>query len=199
MYVLTIDQRSSRTSADAVPRLLEGLKGIPTVLAFERTVGDEVQGVLDSAPAVFRSLVATWRTGCWSIGLGIGGVEEPLPQHSAAARGPAFIAARTAVEEAKGRRRSLRFVGAPDRQEAVRRAETVALLFDDFIHSFTDAQWRVIAAALEEPRRRQADIASALDITQQYVSKVLGDSNPELVERSIEACAALLDQASDVR
>ena len=37
MYVLTIDQRRSRTSADRVPALLDALNEIPVAAAFERT------------------------------------------------------------------------------------------------------------------------------------------------------------------
>ena len=46
-FVLTVDQRASRSSPDRVPEVLRKLNGaVPTVLGFERTAGDEFQGVL---------------------------------------------------------------------------------------------------------------------------------------------------------
>ena len=46
--MLTIDQRASRRGPDRVGAMLERLNGaVPVVLAFERTAGDEFQGVLD--------------------------------------------------------------------------------------------------------------------------------------------------------
>ena len=55
-FVLTVDQRGSRRSADRVPEALSALSGVPTVLRFERTAGDEFQGVLDD-PAVVVDVV----------------------------------------------------------------------------------------------------------------------------------------------
>lgn len=43
MFVLTIDQRGSRSHGDKVPRLLSLLADLETVLPFERSVGDEIQ------------------------------------------------------------------------------------------------------------------------------------------------------------
>ena len=45
MFALTIDQHRSRRGEDLVPGLLGALAAVPTVLPFERTVGDEVQGL----------------------------------------------------------------------------------------------------------------------------------------------------------
>src|SRR6476469_8935929 len=71
------------------------------VRGFERTAGDEVQGVTDSPDAVIELALDLIRRGHWSIGIGIGPVEEPLPASTRAGRGPAFEAARVAVERAK--------------------------------------------------------------------------------------------------
>ena len=49
MFVITADQIGSRRSADLVPALLAGVATIRARADFERTVGDEVQGVLDTA------------------------------------------------------------------------------------------------------------------------------------------------------
>ncbi|MFC6344458.1 transposase, partial [Nocardioides hankookensis] len=52
VVVLTVDQRGSRTSPDRIPEMLAGLAAVPARLGFERTVGDELQGVLDDGTAV---------------------------------------------------------------------------------------------------------------------------------------------------
>lgn len=100
--VVTVDQVGSRGSADLVDSTLHALVGVPTLRGFERTAGDEFQGVLAdpaSLPLVVEPLL---RTDVWSVGIGIGEVEEPLPATARAGRGPAFQLARDAVDAAKG-------------------------------------------------------------------------------------------------
>ena len=78
MYVLTIDQRGSRTHGDKVPQLLAGLADIDTVLPFERSVGDEIQAVLADPGAVVEVVLRVLRAQDWYVGLGVGSVERPL-------------------------------------------------------------------------------------------------------------------------
>lgn len=99
--VLTVDQRSSRSTPDAVPTLLELLADVPVALPFSRTAGDEVQGVLDDPDAVATALQVLLRDGRWHVGVGLGEVETPLPATSPEARGPAFVVARQAVQSAR--------------------------------------------------------------------------------------------------
>jgi len=99
--VLTVDQRDSRHSEDRIPETLERLAPVPTLLAFERTAGDELQGVLDDPDAAMAAVGELLRDDGWYVGVGVGLVEEPLPDHARAGRGPAFLQARTAVTEAK--------------------------------------------------------------------------------------------------
>lgn len=102
MYVLTIDQRHSRTSEDRVPALLEALAAIPCVAEFERTAGDEVQGLLDDPAAVRSALLIALRQGDWHCGVGVGEVDDDsFSTGTRAGRGPAYLAARDAVEAAK--------------------------------------------------------------------------------------------------
>ena len=103
MFVLTIDQIASRRAADLIPQLLTTLHDAPTVRGFERTIGDEAQGVLGDPAEVVRIVLALLRQGEWSVGIGAGEVDDPLPDSTRAARGPAFVFARKAVEEAKKR------------------------------------------------------------------------------------------------
>ena len=104
MYVLTADQRASRANADAVPSALavvarHGADGL--ALPPERTAGDELQVAVADASAALSIVLELTRTGEWSVGLGVGTVESPLPQSVRAARGQAFINARDAVDRAK--------------------------------------------------------------------------------------------------
>ncbi|NHI17576.1 DNA-binding protein [Microbacterium excoecariae] len=104
MFVLTADQHGSRAGRDAVPdaiALTTAAAGAALALPPERTAGDEFQAVFDAAPAALDVALALTRTREWSVGLGVGQVERPLPREVRAARGDAFVAARDAVERAK--------------------------------------------------------------------------------------------------
>lgn len=105
IVVVTIDQRASRSGPDLVGDLLADLaadRGASSqVLDFERTAGDEVQGVLNDPAAAVAMALSLAAAGSWSVGLGTGPVELPLPHSTRAARGRAFENARRAVELAK--------------------------------------------------------------------------------------------------
>ena len=96
-WVLTADQIGSRASPDLVPAALSALAAIPAERGFERTAGDEIQGVLSSGADVVAALRALVRLDGWRIGVGGGPVERPLPASTRAGRGPAFVAAREAL------------------------------------------------------------------------------------------------------
>src|SRR5262245_29747132 len=101
VVVLTVDQQGSRTQPDQVPAALEALAVIPARLAFERTAGDEFQGVLDDPPSLPAALEPLLRSDAWNVGIGVGEIETPLPAQARAGRGPAYVAAREAVTAAK--------------------------------------------------------------------------------------------------
>src|SRR5690625_1378156 len=103
VFVFTIDQVASRSSTDQVPALLTKLKDLPTVIPFARTVGDEVQGVLDDSAAaveVLRRVLAEYN---WHVGIGIGPLksEDRNLKRSADGTSASFALAREAVEAAK--------------------------------------------------------------------------------------------------
>ncbi|ACV08988.1 hypothetical protein [Jonesia denitrificans] len=109
MFVLTIDQENSRVVGDRVPELLElfgaHLRGRwAPVVEFSRSVGDEVQGVIESPWALWAAVRLALRSGGWYVGIGLGVVDEPLPVRSSEGSGEAFIAARDAVDDAKTQR-----------------------------------------------------------------------------------------------
>ena len=56
VVVLTVDQVESRTGPDQVPAALDALRSVPCLRPFERTVGDELQGVLDEPSALPAAL-----------------------------------------------------------------------------------------------------------------------------------------------
>ncbi len=89
-FVLTIDQRGSSTTTDLVDHMLARLTRIHTRLPFERTAGDEFQGLLEDPVSVVDAILDLVRDGNWHIGLGAGPVAEPLPSSTRAARGSAF-------------------------------------------------------------------------------------------------------------
>lgn len=185
MYVLTMDQRGSRKSKDHVPELLHTLAKVATVLPFTRTVGDEVQGLLDNPEQVVAALFSAWRLGHWSIGIGAGRVETPLGERAPESRGPAFIAAREAVERAKNSWFPLAVAAgatpsgeagaqpADTRDALVHNCQTGLRLVGNLVAACTEGQWRYVDALLTRPETTQAQLAARFKVSQQAVSKSL--------------------------
>ncbi len=177
MFVLTIDQAGSRSTADRIPDLLDLLAPIGTVLPWERSVGDEAQGVLARAGDVVDAVLLCLRSGGWYVGIGIGGVEEPLPRSPREARGPAFVAARRAVERAKktGERAPLAVEasdgGAGAAAEAASEAEGVLALLGRHVLGRSEAEWRILDLLQPGERGTQTAVARTLGISPQAVSK----------------------------
>lgn len=161
MFVVTIDQRRSRTSADRVPALLDALDGVPVAAAFERTAGDEVQGLLDDPAAVRAALLVALRDGEWHCGVGAGDVDdESFASGTRAGRGDAYIAARSAVDAAKSLPSSvaIRVADDPGSQDERTSAtawaadcEAVWALVAPLVLGRTEAQWRVVDAVDRSP------------------------------------------------
>lgn len=169
--VLTLDQRGSRGDADAVPVLLETLRdGLPRppALAFERTVGDEAQGLLDDPVTALEVVARVLRLGGWSIGIGLGAVELPLPEGTRAGRGEAFVRAREAVERAKTVPHRLCVVGGPG-EDGVEHLETVLWLWAGLLERRTPGGWEV--HDLVRDGLSYAAAGQRLGITQSAVSQ----------------------------
>lgn len=116
MFAMIVDQVASRGGTDRVPAALEALEthvGASMMLQFERTAGDELQGLTAHPAAVVAAVVHLTRLGGWRIGVGAGEVELPLPSSTREARGAAYVAAREAVDTARGAPSGLAFVLAP--------------------------------------------------------------------------------------
>jgi hypothetical protein len=168
--VLTVDQRDSRRRPDAVPGLLARFTGpdAPVLLRpFQRTAGDEVQAVADDPDAVVATLATILRDRGWSIGLGIGPVDEPLPADARAGHGAAFVLAREAVTRAKTVPHRLGVVGA-DRYRA-EQLETVLWLWAGILERRTPRGWEVHDALTDGSSH--ADAGRRLGISQSAVSQ----------------------------
>lgn len=198
MYVLTIDQRASRRRDDRVPGLLGALDGpgaVPAVLGAERTVGDELQLVVAEAEAVVAVVETTCRQGGWTVGIGAGHVEEPMPASTRAARGSAFTAARAAVERAKHTTARLAVRGAGTRGDdpyAVVRAESALWLLVAVVGRRTQRGWQVVDAMRMAGSQRAA--AERLGVSAQAVSQVLAAAGWAEAERGGALAAWLLEQ-----
>jgi hypothetical protein len=186
-FVLTVDQRGSRRSADRVPAVLAALSGVPTLLRFERTAGDEFQGVLDDPAVVVDVVRRLVRDGGWSVGVGAGPVQTPLPGSTRAGAGPAFVAARSAVEAAK--RRPVRVAVRGVAAEPAADAQAVLTALAVLVERRSDQAWEAIG--LVETGRTQAEAASELGITRQAVGQRLAAGLWE-VERDLQPAAARL-------
>lgn len=157
MYVVTIDQRGSRSAGDLVPGLLEALVDVPSAAAFERTAGDEIQGLLADPAAVRSAVLLALRDGQWHCGVGAGPIDDDsYSTGTRAGRGPAYLAAREAVEAAKGLPGSVAIripaSGAGDEATAwAADCEAVWALVAPLVLGRTEAQWRVVDAVDRSP------------------------------------------------
>jgi hypothetical protein len=168
--VLTVDQRDSRRRPDAVPGLLARFAGPdapPLLRPFQRTAGDEVQAVADDADTVVATLATILRDHGWSIGLGVGPVNVPLPEDTRAGHGPAFVLAREAVVRAKTVPHHVSVVGA-DRYRA-EQLETVLWLWAGILERRTPRGWEVHDALADGSSHAQA--GRRLGISQSAVSQ----------------------------
>jgi hypothetical protein len=187
-YVLTVDQRASRRTADRVPDVLRELNAtVPAVLAFERTAGDEFQGVLAEPVEVVDVVLRLVRAGGWSIGVGAGPVQAPLPPTTRAGAGPAFLSARRAVDAAKQRPTRLAVRGVVPSEAADAQAVLSALAV--LVERRSDQAWEAIA--LVAAGRTQADAAAELGISRQAVGQRLAAGLWDL-ERELRPTAARL-------
>ncbi|KXF51654.1 hypothetical protein AXA44_13465 [Rhodococcus sp. SC4] len=169
MFVLTVDQRGSRRDVDRVAQLLTEFANRDLVRPFQRTAGDEVQAVVaDPATVVDLALDLVGREH-WSIGIGTGPVEEPLPAETRAGRGPAFESARVAVDRAKSAPGRVAVEGSDT--ESAADADTALTLVAVLVARRTEEG----REAVEQMRHgsTQTEAAHALGISKQAVSQRL--------------------------
>ncbi|MDH6281271.1 helix-turn-helix domain-containing protein [Prescottella agglutinans] len=191
MYVLTVDQRGSRRDIDRVAPLLADLAQHPLLRPFERTAGDEVQAVADDPATVVDLALDLVRRGHWSVGVGVGAVEEPLPAQTRAGRGPAFEAARVAVERAK--KAPAAVAVEADDPDAALDADT-ALSLVALLVARRSPQGQA-AADLMERGLTQAEAAAELGISKQAVSQRLSAAGWQAEVAGRRLAARLLGRA----
>jgi hypothetical protein len=171
VFVLTVDQRASRRAADLVPALLGELnvrsRKDGLLRKFERTAGDEAQGVLDDAGATVDVVTELLRADEWNVGLGIGSVVEPLPRTTRAGRGEAFVCAREAVTRAKSSPHHVNVVGADP--YAAEQVETVLWLIALVLRRRSERGWEV--ADLLSAGMTRRDVGARLGVSQSAVSQ----------------------------
>jgi hypothetical protein len=189
MYVITSDQRDSRTSADLVPAALSAVtthasRGV--ALAPERTAGDEVQVAVTDAAAVLAILLDLTRAGRWSVGVGVGEVETPLPDSVRAARGEAFLNARDAVDRAKKATTRVA-ITAP---EGGADAEALVRLLIELRDRRTAEGWEVYDLLAEGITQREA--AARLAISEAAVSLRVRSAGLRTEEAAVPALIRVL-------
>ncbi len=213
MYVLTIDQRGSSADVDRVPELISALRGLAPA-PFERSVGDELQGVVEHAEEVVDIALHALRSGNWYVGIGIGTVQLAPGGSPREGSGSGFVAARKAVELAKSAAGQVplsvvsgtmgrgREVPPQAREGAVSsaNAQAVLRLIGRVVQERTQAQWRVVdrlrASQGGEGRHgSQKLVAHELGITEQSVSRAVLRSGWQEEWAARPAAAMLLDYA----
>jgi hypothetical protein len=193
MFVLTVDQRHSRRTTDRVEALLRDLasRGRELVRPFERTAGDEVQAVVARPDVVVDLALLLVRDRAWTVGIGVGEVDLPMPASTRAGSGPAFVHARAAVTTAKARSTGLAVVGPVE--VAARRAQTGLDLVAALLQRRTGPG--VEAAALARQGLSQLEVARRLGVTKQAVSQRLQAADWHLEAPGRELAAHLLSVA----
>ena len=163
--ILTADQRGSRSSPDLVAQASAAYVA-GAVLPFDRTAGDEMQALYTDPRAVVATVEGLLREDAWNIGLGIGDVETPLPEHARAGRGEAYVRAREAVTRAKHSPAHLA-VGGPGYRS--RQVETVLWLWAGVLTRRTAKGWEVADLVASGATHQQ--VGDLLGITQSAVSQ----------------------------
>jgi hypothetical protein len=212
MFVVTADQKDSRSDVDRAQSVLNDLNrrfGDAVELPVDRTAGDEVQALLPRASDALTMVLDLTRRGHWSVGLGIGRVRTPLPVDTRAATGDAFIAARDAVVAAK--RSPTRFAlaverpagaepgtpgpdaaadaGDPVTADEVEALITLLLLARD---RRTEQGWEVVDRMASGGTQR--DVAAELGITPQAVSSRLRAAGWRMEQAALPGLAKLLER-----
>lgn len=191
MFVLTADQRDSRANADLVPSALAVVTGrgmAALALAPERTAGDELQVAVAEPAAVLSIILELTRTGQWSVGVGVGDIESPLPQSVRAARGEAFVNARDAVDRAKKAPTRLAITAPSEGDDA----EALVRLLIELRDRRTPEGWEVYD--LLAAGRSQREAAAILGISQGAVSLRAKAAGLRAEEAAVPALERVLDR-----
>ena len=193
-YVLTVDQIDSRTSPDLVDRTLARLSSVVASSPFVRTVGDEFQGLLEQPLSVVDAILLLMRDESWHIGLGIGPIELPIPPEGLrAARGPALLAARDAVEQAKSEPTHLVVACGVAAEPEAADVQTVFRIVGSLRHRRTPSGWEV--TDLLDRGLTHQEVAQRLGISRQAVGQRAQAAQWALDREVVPTLARLLGRA----
>ncbi|MHC8606136.1 hypothetical protein ACW4FP_00545 [Paenarthrobacter ureafaciens] len=199
MFTLTINQRDSRRDGDLVPKLLKDLRHIPALIDFDRSVEDEVQGIVDSSHQAVESALIALRSGQWYVGIGVGPINEPLPNLVKDASGHGLVYARRAVECLRyGKERVPVAVDGPYADQAAE-AEAVLRLLGHIVQERSVAEWRVLDLLTPGVRGQQKAVAQELGISTQAVSRAVARAQWAEEHAARPAAARLLQLILEVR
>jgi DNA-binding NarL/FixJ family response regulator len=188
MFVVTADQRDSQVSDDLVPAGLHAITaaaGPRLALAPERTAGDEIQTAIADAAGALEIVLQLTRLGTWSL------VEEPLPANVRAARGPAFVHARDAVDRAKRAPTRVALTAGPEGQDP----EALLRLLIELRDRRTAEGWEVHDLLAEGLNQR--DAARRLGISEGAVSLRARNAGLRTEEAAAPAVQRLLARLDD--
>jgi hypothetical protein len=197
-FAVFADQVASRTGEDRVPAALAALADLDSTLAFERTAGDEIQGLFVDPAQVIEAITRLTRASGWRVGVGAGTVVTPLPGSTRAARGPAYVAARAAIQTA--RRQPTGFalrlqenVGGArygELSEAATDAETAIWLLRGTLARRSKEGWELME--LLDAGLTNAEAAKTLGVSPSAISQRLSVAAREETRRGAQLCARAL-------
>lgn len=199
MFTLTINQTDRRRDGDCVPQLLKDLRHIPARLDFDRSVEDEVQGIVDSPDQAVDVALIALRSGNWFVGLGVGPVNEPLPNQIKDASGHGLVYARRAVDRLRSGRDRIPVAVEGALPDIASESEAVLRLLGHIVSSRSSAEWRVLDLLTPGVRGQQKFVAQELGITAQAVSKAMSRAQWAEEHAARPAAARLLSLILEVR
>lgn len=203
-FAVIADQVSSRSETDRVPAALAALADLPVALPFERTAGDEVQGLATDPASVVATVVRLTRLEGWRVGIGVGAVGLPLPDSTRAARGGAYLAARAAIAAARRRPTGLALEtsrdGGGDRHgelaEAAAHAESALWLYRSLLQRRSEEGWELMD--LLDRGLSNAGAAGVLGISPSAVSQRLARAARTEAQRGESLCVHLLGRLQEL-
>jgi hypothetical protein len=162
-------------------------------------VEDEVQGIVDAPEQAVEAALIALRCGSWFVGIGVGPVNEPLPNQIKDASGHGLIYARRAVDRLRNGKDRVPVAVEGPLADLSGEAEAVLRLLGNIVHGRSPAEWRVLDLLTPGVRGQQKAVAEELGITTQAVSKAVARAQWADEHAARPAAARLLHMILEVR